>query len=467
MENSLFLAMWTEIKELFENTFKKYDNLWIERERKINTKLLVLFLFRLVIPKDERGYANTLLEIFNNFLDKDIQDVPKSLAASSLCEARMKLDPEIFRELNEGIIKIWDYYNKEPALWHGLKLYGIDGSKLLLPRELLKEGFKKDGKHVHYPNGLLSSVYDLFTGIPHDYCFVNHGNERACALEHLKKRTDPALYVHDRGYFSFELLSAYNETNKNALFRLQKKTRIKVIDDFWESNETDIEAVVHPPEKLIQKVKKGLCKARLEPIKVRLIKYTINDQTYILLTTLVDREKYPESCFKEVYRFRWGHEEMLKISKEITGVTDFHSKTKRGIEQELSAHFVIITLLKIIESQAHHQVEKKMSDKKVVQKKLRRLTSNVTEKALKKSTSTSVLEEKEEVKINQKAIFLLLGWALEKLVYGPVEFIRSTVNYIIESSEKVYQKLRPDRSYPRRSKTPPSKWWRVRKSAKA
>ena len=106
MEKDLFWAMWREIKELFENTFKKYDDLWVERERKINTKFLVLFLFRLVIPKDERGYANTLLEIFNNFLDKDIQDAPTALAASSVCEARMKLDPEIFRELNEGIIKI-------------------------------------------------------------------------------------------------------------------------------------------------------------------------------------------------------------------------------------------------------------------------------------------------------------------------------------------------------------------------
>lgn len=467
MEKSLFGAMWREIKELFENTFKKYDDLWIERERKINTKFLVLFLFRLVIPKDERGYANTLLEIFNNFLDKDIQDAPKALAASSVCEARMKLDPEIFRELNEGIIKIWDCYNKEPALWHGLRLYGIDGSKLLLPRELLKEGFKKEGKHMHYPHGLLSSVYDLLTGIPHDYCFVNHGNERACALEHLKKRTDPSLYVHDRGYFCFELLSTYNEANKNALFRLQKKTRIKVIDDFWESNETEKEVEVPPPEKLIQKVKKGFCKVRLDPIRVRLIKYTINDQAYILLTTLRDREKYPESCFKEVYHSRWGHEEMLKVSKVITGVTDFHSKTQRGIEQELFAHFVIITLLKIIESQAHHQIDKKMSDKKVVQKKLRRLTSSVTEKTSKQSTSKSVVEEKKEVQINQKAIFLLLSWTLEKLVYEPVEFIRSTVDYIVESAEKAYQWFRPDRAYPRRSRTPPSKWWRRRKNANA
>jgi Transposase DDE domain len=467
MEKGLFLEMWGEIKELFENIFKKYDDLWVERERKINTKFLVLFLFRLVIPKDERGYANTLLEIFNNFLNKDIQDMPKTLAASSVCEARMKLDPEIFRELNEGIIKIWNSYNKENALWHGFRLYGIDGSKFLLPKELLKEGFKKDGKHVHYPHGLLSSLYDLLTGIPYDYSFVNHGNERACALEHLKKGTEPALYVHDRGYFCFELLSTYVEKKNNALFRLQKKTRIKVIDDFWESNNTDEEVVVEPPKKLIQKVEKGFCKVRLDPIRVRLIKYTINDKTYVLLATLTDKEKYPESCFKDVYHSRWGHEEMLKVSKVITGVTDFHSRTKRGIEQELFAHFVIITLLKIIESQAHQQVEKKISDKKAVQKKLRRLTSSDTEKALKENASKNALEGKKEVQINQKGIFLLIGWALEKIVYEPVEFISSTINYIVESAEKTYQWFRPDRAYPRRSQSPPSKWWRVRKHAKA
>lgn len=468
MDKGLFLEMWKGIKELFEVTFKKYDKLWIERERKIDTQFLVLFIFRLVIPKDERGYANTLLEIFNNFLNNGLLDMPRSLAASSVCEARTKLDPEIFRELNEGIIKIWDHYNKEPPLWHGLRLYGVDGSKLLLPRELLKYGFKKEGKHVHYPHGLLSSVYDLLTGIPHDYCFVNHGNERACVLEHLKKGVNPALYVHDRGYFCFELLSTYTAANKDVLFRLQKKSRIKVIDDFWESNKTDIEVLVSPPEKLMRKVKKGLCKVQLDPIRVRLIKYMINDQTYVLLTTLRDKEKYPENCFQEAYHLRWGHEEMLKVSKLITGVTDFHSKTERGIRQELYAHFVIITLLKIVESQAHHKIEKKMSDKKIAPKRLRRLTNTVTERASKKSTAESNLEGKRGIQMNRKTIFLLISWSLEKLVYWePSEFIRDTVDYMVESAEKIYQWFRPKRAYPRKSKTPPSKWWRGRKHAKA
>jgi hypothetical protein len=156
MKSEKFLAMWHEIRDFFEKKFKEYDSKWIERERKINTKFLVLFILRLVIPKDERGYANTLLEIFNNFVHAGVQGQSQRLASSSVCEARMKLDPQIFKELSFGIIKIWNSYNEKLRLWHGLKLYGIDGSKITLPKELLEYGFKKEGEHTYYPQGLLS-----------------------------------------------------------------------------------------------------------------------------------------------------------------------------------------------------------------------------------------------------------------------------------------------------------------------
>ena len=223
MENEKFVKMWHEIKDLFEKKFKEYDVKWMERERKINTKFLVFFIFRLIIPKDDRGYANTLLEIFNNFLQAGIKDQPKTLAPSSICEARMKLDPEIFRELSHEIVKIWNEYNEKPRLWHSLRLYSIDGSKILLPKELLEFGFKKEGEHTYYPQGLLSSMYDLLTGLPCDYSFVDHGNERACALDHLKHTKEYSLYIYDRGYFSFELLSAHRETGKKQFSDYKQK----------------------------------------------------------------------------------------------------------------------------------------------------------------------------------------------------------------------------------------------------
>jgi hypothetical protein len=461
MKNEKFLAMWNEIKDFLERKFKEYDDKWIERERKINTKLLVLFILRLVIPKDERGYANTLLEIFNNFLQSGVQDQPKMLAPSSVCEARMKLDPQIFKEISYGIIKIWDSYNEKLRLWHGLKLYGIDGSKITLPKELLEYGFKKEGEHTYYPQGLLSSAYDLLTGLPCDYSFVNHGNERMCALDHLKYTEASSLHLYDRGYFSFEMLAAHQEAKKEAVFRLQTKVRIKAIDDFWDSNETDKEILIFPPEKFSKKVRKGLSCSSLEPIKARLIKYEIEGKSYVLLTTLLDREKYPENSFQEVYHYRWGHEEMIKVSKVITGVTDLHSKTERGVKQELFAHFLIIVLLKIIELQAQPQKEEEIKDKKPPLKRLRGLNDKTSSNELGKEKIGNWSDLRNGVQLNQKTIFLLLSWVIEKILYVD-SVVQDTISYLIDSAKKIYSVFRPNRRYPRKSRTPPSKFWRAR-----
>lgn len=463
MENEKFIKMWHEIKDLFERKFKEYDGKWMERERKINTKFLVLFIFRLVIPKDDRGYANTLLEIFNNFLHEGIKDQPKALAPSSICEARTKLDPEIFRELSYGIVKIWNEYNEKPRLWCGLRLYGIDGSKILLPKELLEFGFKKDGEHTYYPHGLLSSMYDLLTGLPYDYSFVDHGNERACAIVHLKHTEEHSLHIYDRGYFSFELLTAHREAKKEALFRLQTKIRIASIDDFWDSAETDKELLIFPTEKFTKKVTKGLSSGVLDPIRVRLIKYMIDGNVYVLLTTLLDKVKYPESSLKTVYRLRWGHEEMIKLSKVITGVTDLHSKTERGVKQELYAHFLIVALLKIIELQAQPQKEDELKIKKPILRRLKGLKDNdaLRDKKKQNERGENWPELRNGIQLNQKSIFLLLSWVIEKFLYIE-SILTQTVNHLVSSAKTIYTAFRGNRKYERRSRTPPSKFWRNR-----
>lgn len=469
MENDKFLELWKEIRAVFDQVIQKYDDKWIERERKINTRFLILFIFRLVIPKDDRGYGNTLLEMFNNFINFGIDNMPKTLAASSICEARMKLDPIIFKELNDGIIEVWNRYNTKPRLWHGLRLYGIDGSKLTLPRELMKAGFKLPGDHAHYPQGLLSGVYDLLTGIPYDFDIVNHNNERTCALKHIKHMSDGSVVVYDRGYFSFELLSDQISHQQHAIFRLQSKTRIKVIDDFWEGAETDKLVLMPPPIAIINEVKKGRSNIKLEPIEVRLIKYTIKDIIYVLLTTLTDQEKYPENIFPAVYHSRWGHEEMLKVSKEITGVKDFHSKYELGVKQELFAHFVIITLLKIVESQSHHELGKKIKDKEPPKRRLRPLkdiTCKKDDEAKQEKVSQTFSCTSEQIKVNQKSSFLVIGWALEKILYWePLILVEKGINFMVDSAKELYQKIRSGRNYPRISKTAPSKWCKRRNKA--
>jgi len=63
---------------------------------------------------------------------------------------------------------------------------------------------------------------------------------------------------------------------------------------------------------------------------------------------LLDGEAYQASAFPALYHAGWGIEELYKVSKELVGVDDFHAQTERGVKQELFAHFVLLTLNRIL-----------------------------------------------------------------------------------------------------------------------
>ncbi len=53
------------------------------------------------------------------------------------------------------------------------------------------------------------------------------------------------------------------------------------------------------------------------PIQMRLVKYHIDDNTYCLGTTLIDKKRYNNiQDFIDIYHARWGVEELYKVSKQ-------------------------------------------------------------------------------------------------------------------------------------------------------
>lgn len=231
MNENKYLQLWTSIRGVFDETFKKYDTLWQIRDREIDSRFLSLFIFRLVIPHDNRGYSCTLREILGNFLNSGMSISRKKFAKSSICEARQKLDPNIFIELNKKIIEKWNQYTETP-LWCGHRSLGIDGSKFTLPKNLLNDGYTKSGDHAHHPQGLVSTLYDLSTGIPLDFDLVKHGNERTCVIKHMQTIQKADVVVHDRGYFSYELLARYVQIGAYPVFRMKRSSGYKVVEEF-------------------------------------------------------------------------------------------------------------------------------------------------------------------------------------------------------------------------------------------
>ena len=118
-------------KKIFRKISKKFDLSWQKRKRVLDSQLLVAFLLKLVESKNRQGYGSNLAQFWESCLNRGITlPQERSISASSLCEARQKLSEDIFIELNQELLALW---NKTPDLpnFNGYRLFGVDGLELI------------------------------------------------------------------------------------------------------------------------------------------------------------------------------------------------------------------------------------------------------------------------------------------------------------------------------------------------
>lgn len=438
------VAFWVKAQDIFENLCSKCDKTWQKRKRILDTRLLVVFILKLVLSKNKQGYGSSLIQLWDVCQEKGIK-LPQinSVAPSSLCEARQKLPEIIFKELNTALIEHWNVDRISPT-WHGHKVFAVDGSKINVPRGLLDNGYKivKD-RGRHYPQGTMSCIYNLQEQIVHDFSFGSNADERACALDHFKHINAGDLVIFDRGYFSYFMFYMALQSNIHAVFRMQHGTVNGKVAEFWDSdiNDTIIEYV--PSSAVKSDLRKRGHKLDFKPITMRLIKHKIKDETYVYATTLIG-EQYPACEFGELYHGRWGIEELYKISKCFIDVEDFHSQTERGVKHELYAHLLLTNVARMFESDAKNMLPPIAKTEEPIVN-----TNDAPERSI---------DTKESIKINFKNCLLIVGRYLENLILAPAQLMNTWIDKALRSISKIKQKVRPGRSYPRISHKPRNKW---------
>jgi hypothetical protein len=426
---------WQKIITVVASLAENFDNVWQKRRRVLSTLLVILFVFRLVFSKNKQGYGTTIVELWEYCHKLNIQlPQDKPVVPAAFCNARKKIDEAIFKKLNTEIIHIYES-KREDHRWFGHRLFAVDGTKINLPKELSQHAYKKPSDTAHYPQGLVSCLYQLKAEIPYDFDLAAHMDERALALKHLQRLNEGDIVVYDRGYFSYLMLYEHNKKGIHAVFRLQINS-FKVVDAFINSSDSDVIVDIMPERSRQRKILINYPDIKFIPLQLRLIKYVVADTTFIIGTTLVDLQHYPHTAFSDLYHSRWGIEELYKISKELIDVEDFHAKTERGVKQELFAHFVIITLSKIFLNQTNDALLLNMNP--VNHKKM---------------------------KANQKNCLTTIARNIEALLLEQANRIKEVVTTIISSLSTCYQYVRPNRSYKRVSHKVPKKWRaEVRKS---
>jgi len=440
-----FVALWEKVTQIINDIAGQYDKKWQVRQRLINSMLIILLVFRLVCSKNSQSYGTTIDELWDSCHRLNLPLPQKgSIAPSSFCAARRKLDEAAFSDINRKIIQNYlDQARNESYQWHGHRIFAVDGSRINLPRGLLRCGYKLLSDSVYYPQGLLSCLYQVKSQIPFDFTLVPYINERVCAEQHLQVLEKDDVVVYDRGYYSYLLLHRHFERKIHPVFRLQKNSST-AIDEFFSSPETDALVSITPSSTAQREIRAEYPHLMIVPIPLRLIKYQIGGETTCLATTLLDRNRYTIQDFIEIYHSRWGVEELYKTSKRTFIIEDFHSRTERGVKQEIFAHFALITMNRIFANQA--DIDLNLSGSSTNQggsdgpsiaspsnQPLRRLKTNFKNCI---HVFTRSIEE-----------LLLLHTQMKAVIERAFLFVRGR-----------HQTERPGRSYQRKSMRPETKW---------
>jgi len=431
-----FISLWEKVAHIFHEVAADYDRKWRQRKRVINTEMLMLLIFRLVASKNTQSYGTTIDDLWNNCENLQLA-LPQtsSIVPSSFCAARQKLEENVFKYANQKILTAYAAHASRYQ-WLGHRLFAVDGSKINLPRQLVACGYSTPANNAHYPQGLLSCLYQLKSRLPFDFDLASHGSERLSAMAHLEVLQTDDVVIYDRGYFSYLLLHRHCQTGIHAIFRLQENSG-SAIKAFFANSESDTPITLLPSSQAQAEIRSQYPDLEVIALNLRLLKYKIGDSVFCLGTTLLDAQRYPLQAFIDVYHGRWGIEELYKISKRLFIIEDFHAKTERGVKQEIFAHFVLVTLNRLFANQADVELN--------------------PDGIFTGDSSTSPAPFSPDRQTNFKNCIHVLDRGLEELLLLQQQ-VRAVVQRLFRSIRTKHQRVRPHRSFIRRSMRPETKW---------
>jgi hypothetical protein len=318
-------------------TSKKY----FTRKRKLPFASLVLFMLNLI----KQTLQKELTHFIKQFSSKDT-----GITKSAFSQSRLKLKPEAFIELNDVLIEEF-YTDNDELRWFDFRLLAIDTSTLDLPNSediINNFGSCHNTGEVITPKARISSFYDLLNELIIDSNITHYETgEYNIALKHIPKCNSNDLLIFDRGFGAIWFMYYLLSNNIDFLIRVQKNFIIE-IDEFLESKEKSKIILIEKCHRKSEKRLRNLG-VNFKPFKIRLVKVQLdNDETEVLVTSLMDSEKYADFIFKDLYFKRWGVEINIDHLKNKIEIENFTGLSEQAIKQDFYANSFINNLQSII-----------------------------------------------------------------------------------------------------------------------
>lgn len=376
-----------ELKEKGRNNPKDFT-----RNRKMNFERLVNYIL------NKKGLC-TNMEI-NNFFEKIKKE--EEMTAQSLLSQRLKLNGEIFLEMNKVYLKgFYDEYRgtEDVKTYKGYLLKGIDGSDFELPNtERCKKRYGSVHKKEGIPKAKVSTCYDILNGfivdVIEEKSLTSEIELAKIQLEKEKEVTEEydTIYIMDRNYVSMEFLTYLKKREIKFVARLNVgyyQKEMKKDDEIVE-----LEYTYDRLRKQYFKDNKLREYAENEKnIKVRIIKNILKTGEIEYLITNIEDFKTEEII--EIYGKRWAIETMYFSLKSKLQIEKFTSSNEIIIKQDIYSGVLIYNIIHTMQIEAQQEIEQKRYKHEM------KINENVAIGLLKNEMINIMLEEDEDERIKR------------------------------------------------------------------
>jgi hypothetical protein len=330
------------------------------RQRLLSFPVVMLMLLQKTTKSVQRH--------LHSFLERLWPEQPgRKVTPGAWTQARAKFAHTAFIELNQQVL-LPAFYAPEQAAhrlnWRGHRLLGCDGSLLRLPAQgELAERFGAVAVANHlgdtgtrYTPARLSVLYDLLNQLGLDARLepvaTSEVDLAVAQLEHVQSGD---VLIWDRGFTGFVLMARVWARGAHFVGRCSQGS-FAAAQELFRQNRAGRSRRVKLIAPRNQKV--SLVEAGLPPeLVVRFVSVRLSTgELEVLVTSLLDEEKYPTGEFLEVYHYRWNHETFHQMLKGRLDLENWSGWTEEAVRQDVQAAVLVSNLETLLSQEAQEQL---------------------------------------------------------------------------------------------------------------
>lgn len=352
------MAKTTRFKEIsFEKLIEQLDETWIDealemtgtatvRRRRLPAEQVVWLVLGMALYREL-----TIPEVVAKLGLALPGERGLTVAPSAVPQARARLGAEPMCWLFDRCSEKWALESARKHAWRGLSIFGIDGTSLRVPDSPANRAHfgghstNEEKGESGYPLTRLATVMALRSHLLLGARFGPYSTgEAVLAKELWPMIPDDSVCIVDRGFLSAPSLLSYSTkgSNRHWLTRAKKNTVMTVIRRLGKGDdlvELEISAEARRNDPTLP-----------ERWIARAVRYQRRGfKPQLLLTSLIDRARYPARELAALYHERWELE--LGFDEVKTEILErqetLRSRSPRGVAQELWGIGLVYNLVRL------------------------------------------------------------------------------------------------------------------------